>query len=119
MVNWHETAHMDTDPRANLLRLRFASLFPLAAKPHPKAKPVRIWTPSKPFKTDDICDAGSGIGAKRPKWMKAGDPKPKKTVATKHRDGVPALALIAAKAPEKLVRVFRNAEVLLAARARR
>jgi hypothetical protein len=46
-------------------------------------------------------------------WVKAPDAKPKVAPRTKRNAGAPMLIKIAAKAPKKLVRAYRNKEAML------
>ncbi len=54
----------------------------------------------------------------RTEWLETADPKPKRTVSTLHRQGVPALMAVAAKAPKKLIRTHADAEAFAASRKR-
>ncbi len=54
-----------------------------------------------------------------PGWMKEPDAPRLLTPHPKRNGGVSAITKIAAQAPKKLVRTYRNAETLLAERARR
>lgn len=106
---------MTKEERGKLLRQRFKG-FPFVfsgvrkPKPVPRPKPTRIvmgW----PEANKDTRRAGV--------WMHKADPKPKIVPRPKRNAGTPALTKIAQKAPKKLVRTYRNAEEMLAARARR
>ena len=62
---------------------------------------------------------GPALNGQPADWVKAADAKPKVITHTKHNAGTPTLTKVAAKAPKKLVRQFRNAEAILAARGQR
>lgn len=109
---------MDKAQRAELLRQRFKAKAGSMAYV-PSGMPAKAPEPV----TGRMRFGGWGFALShrwgRTEWLETPDPKPKPSVATKHRKGVPALTVIAAKAPKKLVRRYATAETLLAERARR
>jgi hypothetical protein len=96
---------MNRAQRAELLRRRFKANGAFAYVP--SGKPAKIYI-QWPEANRDTARAGV--------WMHPADPRPKVIPRTKNRKGVPALTMIAAKAPKKLVRACRTADVLVAAR---
>lgn len=115
---WHRPGSMVKADRLAAIRAAHKARFGLMAYV-PSGKSAR---PAEQV-TGRIQFGGWGLALShrwgRTQWLETPDPKPKPTVTTKHRQGIPALTVIAAKAPKKLVRAYQNAEQLLAERARR
>jgi hypothetical protein len=107
---------MTKDERAKVLRDRFKANggFPYV----PCGKTSRYVVLPKPTGKGFV-SLGPALNSKPPRWMTMPDPNTKATLRLKHRVGFSALTKIAAKAPTKLVRTYRNAESMLAERAQR
>jgi hypothetical protein len=110
---------MELDARAKLLRERLRAIRPSAGAAIPKA--TRRPAGTEPTRTEFRASLGNATAWKwgKTEWIQAADPVPKAAPRTMRNGGVPALTIIAAKAPKKLVRFYQNAEMLLAARVRR
>jgi hypothetical protein len=111
---------MDKAQRAEVLRQRFKEKagkwqYVTTGRPRPQVEP-------KPKVSRLDCQSfGLAVSHKwgRTEWLETPDVKAQAELGNRNRKGVPALTTIAAKAPKKLVRTYRDAETLLASRARR
>lgn len=111
---------MDAKARAKLIRQRLKNLFPVAVAPRPVAKVKRVERPKPGVMRTAFYGVGILEQDRRKKWVAEPDAKASAAPRTKRNAGVPVLTQIAAKAaPNKLVRTYRDAETLLASRARR
>lgn len=110
---------MDKAQRAKILRDRFKKVVGAFAFTPPKTKKPKRYEPRRTaFRFVYPMGFAGGPGFVG-KWVVRADDKPEPTVTTKHRKGIPALTVIAAKAPKKLKRRHASAEALLAERAPR
>lgn len=108
---------MDKAKRAALLRERFKKVVGGFAFRKPDQPKPRRYAPTRtPFRFVYPMGFAGGHGFPA-EWVTRPEEKPTPTVSTKHRKGVPAVTMIAAKAnPQKLARQHTTAEGLLSER---
>ena len=107
---------MEKAQRAELLRQRFRAVGGVAYAGSGRARKQRH--EPKPWRNMAWPEINPDT-KRAPDWMREADAKPKLTVRVKHNTGKPIMAKIAEKTqPRKLVRKYRDAETLLASRAR-
>ena len=108
---------MTTEQRAQLLRVRFRAKggFPFIGKARKRVNCQPIGKPSR-----QLVHFGVSLCERRAAWIAKPDQIHAIIPRVKRARGCEAvLTKIATNAPKKLVRLYRNAEALLASRARR
>ncbi len=110
-----QSVSMEKAQRAELLRQRFQAKagkwqYVSTGRTRPDAE-----TP-KPSRLDSSFGFALSHRWGRTEWLETPDAKTKRAVGTRNRKGIPALTVIAAKAPKKLTRRRATAEGLLSER---